>query len=310
MRPYPAELPQQRSGEADGIGVAHENGDAGDVGGRLGYVVRLPVRHHLQPVLDLPQEAVSRGQFGRGLRGDQPGAGQQPQGSESLRRAERRIAPAPDKLEGLRHELDLADAAFAQLDVVAGDASHWIAPDGQGGAPVLVDPAFHGVNVGHRREIQAAPPDERPDRLQEPPAQRQIAGHGARLDHRRAFPIQAHGFVVGDGRADRHRRRSRRRVRAQPQIGAEDVAAGVAGLHQRDQIARQAHHEPSQCVAGGPVGVDPGLRVVEQDQIHVGGIVQLARPQLPHAEDGEAGPDRGVVRVVQRQVARVVGRPQ
>ena len=72
-------------------------------------------------------------------------------------RAQARITPAQDQLLGLGEEFDLADAAAAQLDVVARHRD--LAMAGMG-----VDLALDGMNVLDRREIQIAPPDERRDR--------------------------------------------------------------------------------------------------------------------------------------------------
>ncbi len=183
-----------------------------------GQAVRLPVGDHLQPVLDPAQEAgrppPARRRRGAADARRGPAAASAP---SVVGLAQRRIAAAPDQLQRLRQELDLADAALAELDVVPGDARHRVgcrharAARAPGPGPMLVDPPLHGVDVGDRGEIEAAPPDERPDRLEERRAQRQVAGHRARLDHRRAFPVLAHAFVVGDGGRQGDDRRRRRR---------------------------------------------------------------------------------------------------
>ena len=129
--------------------------------------MHLAVGDHLQPVLDAAQEAVGGAQFARGTARHVAGAHQHAQRAQRGRHAQRRIAAAPDELQRLRQELDLADAAFAQLHVVAGDARQRVGRIGQRAALVLVDPALHGVDVGDRGEVQAAAPDERADRLQE-----------------------------------------------------------------------------------------------------------------------------------------------
>ena len=53
-------------------------------------------------------------------------------------------------------------------------------------ALMFVDPPLHRLDVGDRGEVQAAAPDERPDRVEEGEAQSKVAGDRARLDHRRA----------------------------------------------------------------------------------------------------------------------------
>src|SRR4029077_8927253 len=69
-------------------------------------------------------------------------------------------APAPDQLLGLGEELDLADAAAAELDVVPehGDAA---------AALVRLDLPLDRVNILDRREVQMTAPEERPELRQE-----------------------------------------------------------------------------------------------------------------------------------------------
>ena len=228
---------QQRGGECRRIGKTHEHGKPVQLLRRLRQRVRLPVGDHLQPVLDPAQEAVGEGQFRGGAAGQVAGPHQQAQRVQRARIAQPRIAAAPNQLQGLRQELDFANAALAELHVVPGDPLHLVGVRGDAGALVGVDPPLHGVDVRHRREIQVPPPDERPDRLQELGAERKVTGHRTRLQHGGAFPVLAHALVVGNRGEDRDRGRRRRRIRAQPQIGAEHVAVGVAGLHQPDKSA-------------------------------------------------------------------------
>ena len=69
-------------------------------------------------------------------------------------------APAQNQLLGLGEEFDLADAAAAQLDVVARDGD--LAMTAMG-----MDLALDGMDILDGREIQIAPPDEGRDRGQE-----------------------------------------------------------------------------------------------------------------------------------------------
>jgi hypothetical protein len=82
--------------------------------------VHLAVGDHLQPMLDRAEEAVCGGQFGGGAARDVSGPYQQPQRAQRGGRAQLGVSPAPDELQGLHQELDLADAALAELHVVAG----------------------------------------------------------------------------------------------------------------------------------------------------------------------------------------------
>ena len=65
-----------------------------------------------------------------------------------------RMAAAGNQLLGLREELDLADAAAAELDVVAFDRDLALAAIG-------LHLPLHVVDVGDRREIEMLAPDER-----------------------------------------------------------------------------------------------------------------------------------------------------
>ena len=65
-----------------------------------------------------------------------------------------RMAAAGDQLLGLREKLDLADAAAADLDVVAFDRDLALAAIG-------LHLPLHVVDVGERGEIQMLAPDER-----------------------------------------------------------------------------------------------------------------------------------------------------
>ena len=129
--------------------------------------MHLPVGCHLQAVLDAAKETIGGGQFARGIARHMAGAHQQPQRAERGWLAQSRIASAPDKLQRLRQEFDFANAALAELHVVAGDARNRVGFIGQCAAFVLIDPPLHGVDVGDCGEVQAAPPDEGADRLEE-----------------------------------------------------------------------------------------------------------------------------------------------
>ena len=229
------QMVQKRDGKARRVRVAHERREPRQLRRTLRQRVRLAVGHHLQTMFHAAQEEVRGGQFRHGGARNPVGRRQPPQCPQRRGIAQRRVPAAPDELESLRQELDLADAALAQLDVVPGDPRHGVRRGGQRAALVLVDPALHRVDVGHQRKVEPAAPDEGTDRVQEQRPQRQVAGHRACLDHGGTLPALAHAFVIGDCRRQRDRGRGRRGVGAQPQIGAEHVAVGVPRLHQRHQ---------------------------------------------------------------------------
>src|ERR1700678_870867 len=96
---------------------------------------------------------------------------------------------AGDQLLGLREELDLADAAAADLDIVALDRDLALA------AKRLHLP-FHVVHVAKGSEIQMLAPDERRDVGDQRLAGRGVAGARPRLDHGRALPGPPLALVI------------------------------------------------------------------------------------------------------------------
>ena len=92
------------------------------------------------------------------------------------------MAAAGDQLLGLHEELDLADAAAAELDVVAFDRDLVVAAIG-------VDLPLHRVDVGDRGEVEILAPDERRELLRGTLAGGDVAGAGPRLDQRGALPV-------------------------------------------------------------------------------------------------------------------------
>jgi hypothetical protein len=130
--------------------------------------VGLLILDHLQAVLEPAQEFVCLGQLLGGARVDAPGPFERGERVGGPRAAQARIAAAVDQLLGLGEELDLADAAAAELDVVArqGDL---------GAALVGVDLALDGVDVLDRPKVQVLAPDEGGELAQEGLARRRCA---------------------------------------------------------------------------------------------------------------------------------------
>src|SRR5260221_13246429 len=98
--------------------MVHRLGDDGLVLGRARQGLRLLVVVVLQAMLETAQEIVGAGEArdARGL--DQPALGERLHGGARGGRAQSRLASAAHHLEELHPELDLADAARADLDVV------------------------------------------------------------------------------------------------------------------------------------------------------------------------------------------------
>ncbi len=192
---------------------------------------------------------------------------------------------------GLHEKLDLADAAAAELDVVAGDRDLLVAAEG-------VDLPLHRVHVGDRRVVEVAPPDEGRKLVEERLAGFDITGAGPRLDEGRALPGLALALVVSDGEIGGDRELGRTRVGSQAQIDAEHVAVRRALLQHAHEIAREADEEGRRIEV-----IQLGVRVVEQDQVDIARIVELKGPELAHGERAEAGAFAGPLRVFELELA-------
>ena len=130
--------------KASRFGKAEEAREALDALALGRQHLRLLVVDHLQPVLDRAQEAIGRLHVVAGGLVDPAVLGQLVERGERVAVAQMRIAPAGDQLLGLGEELDLADAAAAELDIVALDRDLAVPAIG-------VDLPLHGVHVGDAR---------------------------------------------------------------------------------------------------------------------------------------------------------------
>ena len=154
-------------GEGGGVGAA-EGGEAGEAFGALGEALGLGVLEHLQAVLDLAVGDVGLRELVGGGAVDPALGGEGGEGGEGGALAEVGVAAADDELAGLGEELDLADAAAAELDVVAGDGER--APERTGEALVGADAQPHVVGVLDRPEVHVLAPDEGAEAVEEGPA--------------------------------------------------------------------------------------------------------------------------------------------
>ena len=154
------------------------------------------------------------------------------------------MAAAGDQLLGLHEELDLADAAAAELDVVAFDRDF-------AAAAIGLDLPLHRVDVGEGDEVEIFAPDEGRKLREQSLAGGDVAGAGTRLDHGGALPVLSTALVVVEGRRDRHRDLRRGGIGTQPQVDAEDVAVRRALLQELDELAGQPHeqHARARCRA-------------------------------------------------------------
>ena len=130
----------------------------------------------------------------------------------------------------------------------------------------------------------------------------EVAGDGPRLDERGALPVLADALVVVERRVGRDGKRRGAGIGPQPQIGAEHVAVAGALVEQADEIAGDAHEEGLRLEPGAQA--DAG-KVVEDDEIDVGGVVELEGAVLAH---GRARCSRQAHRRANRRPWRPGGR--
>ena len=161
--------PRQVAGQVLGEGfeppIAAEFGEARERRALEGQALRLLVGDHLQPVLDAAQKEVGLAQVLLRL-GAHPVVGAElAQHVERARAAHLRTAAAEDQLLRLDEEFDLADAAAAELHVVAGHDDAVVAAH-------RVDLALHCMDVGDGGVVEILAPDERREVGKEAPAER------------------------------------------------------------------------------------------------------------------------------------------
>ena len=237
--------------------------------------LRLVVVDHLQAVLDPPQQEVAVPQRGRLSRQDVVFAVEGLQHGQQPRAPQAAVAAPVGELVHVHEELDLADAPPPQLDVVARGSHGAVAVE-------VVDLLAHRADLLDRGEVEPLVPDERRQPLEEGRAGGQVAGNGAGLDEGGALPGAAEAEVVVEGEVHGDGRGGRGGVGAQAEVGAEDVAVAGAGLEDAGQVARDPQEAVALALAAGVA--HPG-RVVEDDEIDVGGVVQLAGAVLAEGED-------------------------
>ena len=248
----------------------------------------LLVIQHLNAVLQRAQAFVSFGQLSADIRRHMTRVAQSLKRIDRAARAQGRVPPAEDQLLGLGEELDLADAAAPQLQV----RPRRLQPLAR---LVDVDLPFDRLDVEDGGIVEAAPPDEGGQRFQKGVSGREVADHGPRLDEGSALPVLADAFVVRKGEGHGHDRRGRRRVGTQPQVDAEHVAVARPLLHQSGKGLGQPVQEALRLDAVSQSGLDR-LRLPEQADVDVGGIVQLVGTVLAHGQAEQAG--HGAARVV------------
>src|SRR5262249_34273340 len=143
----------ERQLEVVGVLMAAELRQAVEIGADLRQGLGLLVLDHLQAMLDVPEIAIGLAEIVGDIALGAAERDQALQGVEGRLGAEIGIAAAPDQLLGLGEEFDLADAAAAELDVMAGDRD--VAK-----ALHRMDLALDRMDVLDRIEVEMLAPDE------------------------------------------------------------------------------------------------------------------------------------------------------
>ena len=174
--------------------------------------MRLRIVQVLQPVLEAAQEHVALGELARGLLRQRAALGEPRERFQRRPDREHRLAPAAHQLHRLHDELDLADSARPELDVLRQLAPRHVAPH------FGVQPAHRG----ERAEVEVLAVDERPhDRIELRVA---AAGDRPRLDPRVALPFAPLRDEIGFQRLEARDQRPGFAVGPQPHVDAEHEA--------------------------------------------------------------------------------------
>ncbi len=291
--PFDSQKPTGQRLFKSGAGIAAEPGEPVKVLVMGGQPLGLFIADHLDAVLDAAQEAIGFRQIDRsGLRNPAILA-------KRIEHRQRALAPqigassAVDELLGLDEELDLADAPTPDLHVMAKDGDGFMSFN-------RIDLPLHRMNIGNGSIIEVLAPNERRQILEKPLSGRNIAGDRAGLDHRRAFPVLPHGFVIGVGRIDRHNDRRRAWIRPEPEIDAVNVSVSIAILKEPDQRLDHPH--------GQFIGIARRLErrrfgIEKNGQIDVGGIIEFARAVLAECEHEHTQSIDRIVRILRGNLA-------
>ena len=142
----------------------------------------------LQPVLEQAQELVRGGHVGRVVPADVPAVGERGQRFDGRRHVQRLVVASVHQLQQLHGELDVAQAAGAQLEFARAHR----------GRHQLLDPAAHRLHLGYEILTLAGGPHHGLESLDVAPAQIHVADGGPRLHQRLELPGLGPPLVVGD----------------------------------------------------------------------------------------------------------------
>jgi hypothetical protein len=174
-----------------------------------------------------------------------------------------------DELEQLDRELHVSNAAPPPLQL---DAFLPRRPD------VFLDACFRRPHVFDRRRGQNRGVHEGRHCTDEPLSHFQVAGNRASLEESLALPGRRVPLVVLDHRVDRPRKRPGPAFRPKRGVHPQDQSV-FGGLRQEGPHRRGGLRRRFLC------GTTP--QAVNEQHVHVGGVVELLSSQLAQADHGE-----------------------
>ena len=250
--------------------AAHRRCDQGLVRGVIRQVMGLGVVEILQPVLQLAQEVVGEREPGDGVSVENAALRQQRKHLQCGLDLQRKVAATAHELEHLGDELDLANAAGAELDVVCHVAARHLATD-------------LGVQIAHRvdrAEIEILAEHEGPrDRAQLFAAR---AMHHPCLDPCVALPLAPLGDEIVLKHLEAAHQRSGVSVRPQTHVDAEDLALLGDLVEGLDELLAQLGEELE--IADGFRAIGVAILRIDEDEVHIRGDVEFAPAELAHAD--------------------------
>ena len=262
-------------------GRVHGGGDHGQLRGGGGHQVGATHAEELDAMLEQAQPSVLGAELLGVLTADVPGVGQGRQGVRGGTGAHGLVAAAVHQLQQLDGELDVAQAAGAELDLavplLGGDVVH--------------DAPAHGLHRGHEALALARLPHHGRDRLGVAPAELLVPRHGPGLEQRLELPGLGPLAVVAHVGVQCARQRPVLALGAQ--VGVEFPQRGLraVGHHGSSGPAGQGRGQHGcAVVVDRQVAVLAAKRVddvVDVDDVHVRDVVQLPGPALAHPDDAE-----------------------
>ena len=223
-------------------------------------------------MLDTAQEPVGAGQPRRILPAHVAARGQRVQRVQGGPDPQRLIGPAVHQLEQLDRELNVAQAARAQLELTARLI----------GGQAVEYPPPHRLHVRDEMLALGRLPDHGRQGLQVVTAKLGVARHRPALEQRLELPGLGPALVIRTMAGQRPHQRPVPAFRAQVRVDREQRALGRGLRADADRRGGQLGRGPQRGVLARPAG-----RCRDEDHIDVGGVVQLPAAAFAHRDHGQ-----------------------